>query len=58
MTISDKVITNLEKRPYGQGKKWLASQLGLSRPTLKKRLYTDYWTDKELSRLKELGIIN
>ena len=54
-----KIAKQLEKTIIagGRKKKWVAQQLGISRPTLDSRIKDNSFTDIEISRLKELQLI-
>ena len=41
----------------GRKKKWIAKQLGISRPTLDSRIRDNSFTDAEINRLKELQLV-
>jgi len=54
-----KTATLLEQTIINEGrkKKWIAIQLGMSRPTLDSRIKDNSFTDSEINRLKELQLI-
>jgi len=47
----------LKLKDQGRNKTWLAKKLGISRPSLYQRLKDGYWTNYELYKLKELGLL-
>ena len=55
MTTSMKVKKAIESQ--GRKKNWLAVELGISRPTLDRRLQDNYWTAGEILRLQALGLL-
>lgn len=55
ITTSKKV--ELELIEQGRSKTWLASQLGISRPVLYKRLNDNFWMPREIIKLKSIGLI-
>ena len=55
LTTSKEVELNLKEQ--GRNKKWLAEQLGISRPTLYKKLDDNFWSVSELIKLKTIGLI-
>ncbi len=56
MTTSSKVKSAILVQ--GRKKNWLASELGISRPALDRRLNDNYWKPGELLKLQELGLID
>ena len=44
-------------KDQGRSKFWLATKLGMSRPTLDKRLKTNLWKLREVFEMKHLGVI-
>jgi hypothetical protein len=44
-------------KEQGRKKSWIAEQLGLSRPTLDKRIDGNSFTDIEINRLQELQLL-
>lgn len=57
LITSDIVDLALARRSASEGKQWLAKQLGVSRPTLNERFRDNTWTDPEISKLRELGLL-
>ena len=55
ITTSKKVELALKEQ--GRNKSWLASQLGIGRPLLYRRLKDNFWTNKETNKLKLIGLI-
>ncbi len=56
MTTAKKVSDALIEQ--GRKKNWLASKLGIGRPTLDKKLQDNYWTGEEIIKLQSLKIID
>ena len=54
-TTSKTVELNLKDQ--GRNKSWLADQLGISRPTLYKKLSDNFWTIGEIIKLKSIGLV-
>lgn len=54
---SDKVLFALSKRPKDQGKKWLAQELNISRPTLDAKLSSNCFSVGEIARMASLGLL-
>jgi len=55
MTTSAKVKQAIIEQ--GRKKNWLAEQLGMSRPSLDKKLNDNFWTTNDITRLQNLGLI-
>jgi len=55
MKTSDKLKTTIKTQ--GRKKNWIATQLGISRPTLDSRMRDNSFTDAEINRLGELQLI-
>lgn len=55
LKINKKVKMNLEEQ--GRSKTWLANKMGITRQLLHTRLNDNFWSDSDISKLKELGII-
>ena len=55
MTISHQVKTAIESQ--GRKKNWIASELGISRPNLDKRLSDNFWTQGQIEVLRLLGLV-
>ena len=54
MKTSQKIELFIKRR--GVKKQWIAEQLGVSRPTLDKRLSDNCFTIDEIIKLKSIGI--
>lgn len=55
MTNSIKLQISIKEQ--GRKKSWIADQLGISRPTLDKRMEGNNFTDAEINRLQELQLL-
>ena len=55
MKNSTKLIKYMQERGVKKG--WIASYLGISRPTLRTRLDENSFTVDDIAKLKELGAI-
>jgi transcriptional regulator with PAS, ATPase and Fis domain len=57
LKISDRIALSLHRMPKEKNKSWLAAQLGISRPTLYDRMQANSWTQEEITKMKQLGLI-
>ena len=57
MKTSDKILLYVAKNKKQMSKFQLAIELGISRPTLDKKLSDNFFNDTEIWKLKQLGII-
>ena len=57
MKTSDKILLYVAKNKKQMSKFQLAIELGISRPTLDKKLSDNFFNDLEIWKLKQLGII-
>lgn len=56
-TLSPKIATRVEAA-FGKWKKAaIAEQLGMSYPTLRRRLKDNFWEASEIETLRKLGIL-
>ena len=55
LTTSKKLEFSLKEQ--GRNKTWLASQLGISRQALYKRLNDNFWKAGDIIKLKSMGLI-
>jgi len=57
MKTSDKILLYVAKNKKQMSKFQLAIELGISRPTLDKKLSDNFFNDIEIWKLKQLGIL-